>query len=90
MSPVLAISRQTGIKLAEVRFLLILIAGVWLVAAELLDERWREFRMVVVGLCLAAAGGLLIVACTGARLVESSASQAGLRGPGSRTADWPR
>lgn len=61
MSPPLAISHQTGVKLAEVGFLLILIAGVWLVIAELLGERWREFRIVVVGLCLAAAGVLLII-----------------------------
>ena len=36
MSLLLTISRHTSDRLAEVAFLLILIAGVWLVAAELL------------------------------------------------------
>ena len=62
MPSLLAISRQTGTKLAEVGFLLVLIAGVWLVAAELLGQRWQTFRIVVAGVCLAAAGALLIVA----------------------------
>jgi hypothetical protein len=60
---VLAITHATGIKLAEVGFLLIVIAGVWLVAAELLQpERWRTIRTVVAGAALAAAGVLLIIA----------------------------
>jgi hypothetical protein len=33
--PVLALSHQTGVTLAEVGFLLILFAGVWLVAAQI-------------------------------------------------------
>jgi hypothetical protein len=62
MPTLFAITHSTGIRLAEFGFLLILIAGVWVVAAELLGEAWREFRMVVVGVCLAAAGVLLIIA----------------------------
>jgi hypothetical protein len=34
MLPMLAVTRQNGVRLAEVGFLLILFAGVWLVAAE--------------------------------------------------------
>ena len=50
-------------RLAEVGFLLILIAGVWLTAAETLNpERWRKFRTVVAGALLAIAGLLLIIA----------------------------
>jgi hypothetical protein len=60
--PLLAISHHTGVRLAEVGFLLVLIAGVWLVAAELLGPRWQTFRIVVAGACLAVAGLLLIVA----------------------------
>jgi hypothetical protein len=57
------ISAQTGGRIAEVGFLLILIAGVWLVAAETLDPaKWRKFRTVVAGALLAIAGALLIIA----------------------------
>ena len=59
----IAFTSSTGPKLAEIGFLLILIAGVWLVAAELLQPaKWRTFRTVVAGAALAAAGVLLIIA----------------------------
>jgi hypothetical protein len=60
-----AITHATGIKLAEVGFLLIVIAGVWLVASEIAAlgaAKWHKFRIFVAGGCLAAAGILLIVA----------------------------
>jgi hypothetical protein len=57
-----AIASHTGIRLAEVGFLLIVIAGVWLVAAELLGEGWQKVRTFVAGVALAAAGVLLIIA----------------------------
>jgi hypothetical protein len=62
---VVAITHATGIKLAEVGYLLILIAGVWLVASEMASlgaAKWHKFRMFVAGGCLAASGILLIVA----------------------------
>jgi hypothetical protein len=62
---IVAITHSTGIKLAEVGFLLILIAGVWLVASELTvlgALKWHKFRIIVEGACLAVAGILLIVA----------------------------
>jgi hypothetical protein len=60
---VLTLSHQTGIRLAEVGFLLILIAGVWLAAAEILNpEKWGRIRRIVAGVLLAIAGLLLIVA----------------------------
>jgi hypothetical protein len=63
MNVVFALSHQTGIRLAEVGFLLILIAGVWLAAAEILDpEKWAKTRRIVAGVLLAIAGLLLIVA----------------------------
>jgi hypothetical protein len=63
MTGVLAITHATGIKLAEVGFLLIVIAGVWLIFAELLQpEKWRTIRTVVAGAALVAAGVLLIIA----------------------------
>jgi hypothetical protein len=60
-----AITHATGIKLAEFGFLLILIAGVWLVASEIVAlgaTKWHKFRIIVAGSCLAAAGVLLIIA----------------------------
>jgi hypothetical protein len=58
---VFGIARHTGIRLAEVGFLLILIAGVWLAFSET-QPKWRTFRMVVAGAALAVAGVLLIIA----------------------------
>ena len=58
-----AMTRHTGIRLAEVGFLLILIAGVWLVFAEILNPaKWGKFRTIVSDVLLAIAGLLLIVA----------------------------
>ena len=63
MTGVLAVTHATGIKVAEVGFLLIVIAGVWLIFAELLQpEKWRTIRTVVAGAALVAAGVLLIIA----------------------------
>jgi hypothetical protein len=62
LKAVLAITHATGSKLAEVGFLLVLIAGVWLVAAEGLGPRFHRIRMIVAGAALAAAGVLLIIA----------------------------
>ena len=56
-------TRHAGIRLAEVGFLLILIAGVWLVFAEILNPaKWGRFRTIVSGVLLAIAGLLLIIA----------------------------
>ena len=63
MNLVLGITQHAGVRLAEVGFLLILIAGVWLAASEFLDpQRWGVFRKVVAGTALAISGVLLIVA----------------------------
>jgi hypothetical protein len=58
----LALSHHTGTRLAEVGFLLIVIAGVWLVAAEALGDGWQRTRTIVAGAALAVAGILLIIA----------------------------
>ena len=57
----LAITSATGIKLAELGFLLIVIAGVWLVATEIPALGMRRFRVIVAGSALAVAGVLLII-----------------------------
>ena len=53
----LAITPATGTKLAELGFLLILIAGVWLVSSENPALRGHRARTVVAGAALAVAGG---------------------------------
>jgi hypothetical protein len=56
------------VTVAEVAFLLLLIAGIWTAVAWLLQDqpdrpfRGRRFRMIVAGLLIAIAGLLLIVA----------------------------
>ena len=59
---VLAITRHTGLRLAEVGFLLVLFAGVWLVAAQIPRLKMGTLRMIVAGVALALGGLLLIVA----------------------------
>jgi len=49
-------------RLAEVGFLLFVIAGVWIVAAEVMPPRWARFRLSVSGALVAVGGLLLIVA----------------------------
>jgi hypothetical protein len=58
----LAFSHQTGVTLAEVGYLLILFAGIWLVAAQIPAFKMRTARTIVAGVALACAGVLLIIA----------------------------
>lgn len=70
----LAFAHSSGVRVAEVAFLLFLIAGIWIVSASLTTiqktHTWRRFvvlassrfRMVVAGLLLASGGLLLIIA----------------------------
>jgi hypothetical protein len=62
---VLALTHQTSRRIAEVGFLLILFAGVWLVAAEIPRLGISKIRMIVAGAALAVAGLLLIIATHG-------------------------
>jgi len=62
MNILFALSHRTGLRIAEIGFLCILIAGVWLVAAELPQLKIQRTRRIVAGSLLAAAGILLIVA----------------------------
>ena len=58
----LALPHHTSVRLAEVGFLLILFAGVWLAAAEIPRLGLQTARTIVAGIALALAGLLLIVA----------------------------
>jgi hypothetical protein len=60
MPIVFALTHHAGIRLAEVGFLLILIAGVWLASTQVF--KMARMRMIVSGLLLAVGGALLIVA----------------------------
>jgi hypothetical protein len=62
MGLVLGFAHHTGTRLAEVGFLLVLFAGVWLVAAQMPLFRFPVARTIVAGLALAIGGALLIVA----------------------------
>lgn len=57
-----ALTPHTGTRLAEVGYLLIALAGIWLVAAEVPAFRLRRTRTIVAGAALAVAGVLLIIA----------------------------
>ncbi len=59
---VFAITPHTGIRLAEIGFLLILFAGIWLAAAQVPQLRLGTARTIVAGIALAVAGALLIIA----------------------------
>jgi hypothetical protein len=50
------------LRLAEVAFLLILFAGIWIAAAQIPQLKFGSQRMVVAGVALALAGILLIIA----------------------------
>jgi hypothetical protein len=57
-----ALTHKTGVRLAEVGFLLILFAGVWLAAAQIPKLKLHTARTIVSGVALAIAGLLLIIA----------------------------
>jgi hypothetical protein len=59
---VLALTHHTGRRLAEIGFLLILFAGIWLAAAQIPKFRLATARTIVAGIALALAGLLLIIA----------------------------
>jgi len=62
MNFVLALTPQTGRKVAEVGFLLILFAGIWLAAAQIPLFGLRRARMIIAGIALAIGGVLLLIA----------------------------
>jgi hypothetical protein len=57
-----ALAHHTGMRIAEIGFLLIVFAGVWLAAAQVLSSRFAAARTIVAGVALALAGVLLIIA----------------------------
>jgi hypothetical protein len=55
-------THHTGRRLAELAFLLILLAGAWMAAAEIPGLKFASGRSIVAGLGFAVAGLLLIIA----------------------------
>jgi hypothetical protein len=62
MELILAFTHHTGRRLAEVGFLLVLFAGVWLAAAYVPQFKLSTARTIVAGVALAVGGLLLIIA----------------------------
>lgn len=62
MTYIVAFALKTGIRVAEIGFLLILIAGVWLFAAQIPQLRLGAARTAVAGLLLAVGALLIIIA----------------------------
>ena len=62
MSLVVGFAHHTGVRLAEVGFLLLLFAGLWLAAAQILQFKFGAARTIVACLALAISGLLLIIA----------------------------
>jgi hypothetical protein len=56
------LSAKASDRLAEVGFLLLVIAGIWLVAAEIPVLKIPNARRIVAGAALAASGVLLAIA----------------------------
>ena len=53
---------HTGVVIAEVGFLLMLIAGIWFIASEIPMFKMARARKIVAGAALAVGGLLLIIA----------------------------
>jgi hypothetical protein len=58
----LGFSHHAGTRVAEVAFLLLLFAGVWLTAAQIAWFKFATMRTIVAGVALATSGVLLIIA----------------------------
>jgi hypothetical protein len=59
---VVAFARHTGLRLAEVGFLLILFAGIWFAAAEVPQFKFGRARRIIAAVALALGGLLLLIA----------------------------
>jgi len=57
-----ALAHHTGVRLAEVGFLLIVFAGIWIAAAQIPQMKFAHGRMIVAGIAMALAGILLLIA----------------------------
>ena len=56
------LTAHTGVRLAEIAYLLIVIAGVWLSVGQIPRFNFARSRTIVAGALLTASGVLLIIA----------------------------
>ena len=59
---VMALTHSAGRRLAEVGFLLVLFAGIWLAAAQIPQLKLATARTIIAGIALAIGGLLLVIA----------------------------
>ena len=62
MNFVLALTHLTGRHLAEIGFLLVLFAGIWLAAAQIAQLKLGTARTIIAAMALAIGGLLLVIA----------------------------
>ncbi len=62
MNFVLALTHQTGRRLAEIGFLLALFAGIWLASAQIPQFKRGTARTIIAAIALAIGGLLLVIA----------------------------
>jgi hypothetical protein len=62
MTFILAFTHHTGIRLAEIGFLLFVFGGIWLASAQIPQMKFGPTRTIVAGLAFALGGVLLIIA----------------------------
>ncbi len=62
MNLVLGFAHHTGVRLAEIGFLLVLFAGVWLAVSHVPQFKLGTARTIVAGAALAIGGLLLLIA----------------------------
>jgi hypothetical protein len=62
MNLVLGFAHHTGTRIAEVGFLLLVFAGIWLTAAQIPLFKLATARTIVAGVAITFSGVLLIIA----------------------------
>jgi hypothetical protein len=62
MNTAVGLAHHTGVRLAEIGFLLIVFAGIWLAAAQIPKLKFGSGRTIVAGIALACGGVLLLIA----------------------------
>ena len=62
MNLILGFAPRTGVRLAEVAFLLTIFAGIWLAVAQVPHFKLGAARTAIAGMALALGGLLLIIA----------------------------
>jgi hypothetical protein len=62
MNLILAFTHHTGLRLAEIGFLLFVFGGIWLASGQIPQMKFGPARTIVAGVAFALGGVLLIIA----------------------------